>query len=100
MCVCCVIGDVRLYYNILAGTYTQALTDDVQLAMSGLDFLPVRQGFITINNGDNTGIILAQIYDDDIPEVDEVFLVNITHLELVDPVNSAFKPALCKYLTS
>ena len=42
-------------------------------------------------------VIMAEIYDDELPEVDEVFLVELNTVELVHPTDSTFVPVLGKH---
>jgi len=66
---------VRLSYSILVGTLT-SLNADLELA-SDQDF---RAGefYMDILDGERSGEINLTIYDDSLPEVQEVFLVNLT----------------------
>ena len=61
--------------------------------MAGLDFRP-DISFVTIPNNTYSGEIELEIYNDGIPEVDEVFLVEILSLELTEP--STFQPKMGK----
>ncbi len=86
-------GDVRVFYDIKQGSVT-LLSSSFELAAGGTDFDPAFGGHITIADGENSGTIVAQIKQDELPEVDEAFIVQITQLQLMSDVASNFQPVL------
>ena len=70
------------------------LNSNLELAAPGSDFAPVVGGYITISDGENSGTIVAQIKEDSVPEVDEVFTVQITQLQLLTSLTTNFQPVL------
>lgn len=87
-------GDVRVYYEEVQGNIT-VLQSDQRLALSGEDFVSGRRS-IVIGDGEDVGSIPVWVKDDEIPELGEVFLVNITEVELVNPSlwNNTIPPSL------
>lgn len=75
-------GAVRVFYEAVRGNIT-ALQSDQGLATPGVDFAAGRRS-IVIGNNEDVGSIPVWIVDDDTPELGEVFLVNITGVELVN----------------
>ena len=71
-----------MYYEAVRGNIT-ALQSDQRLALPGEDFVPGRRS-IVIGNDEDVGSIPVWVIDDDTPELGEVFLVNITGVELVN----------------
>lgn len=87
-------GDVRVYYEEVQGNIT-VLQSDQRLALSAEDFVSGRRS-IVIGDGEDVGSIPVWVKDDEIPELGEVFLVNITEVELVNPSlwNNTIPPSL------
>lgn len=67
---------MRVYYSILSGNVTD-LERELELATARQDFL-AEENFLDIPDGENFGHLPLTIYDDSVPEVREVFLVNLT----------------------
>ncbi|PFX17387.1 G-protein coupled receptor 98 [Stylophora pistillata] len=88
------IGAVRVYYEAMHGNIT-ALQSNQRLALPEEDFVSGRRS-IVIGDGEDVGSIPVWIKDDEIPELGEVFLVNITAVELVNPSlwNNTIPPIL------
>lgn len=77
-------GMVRLYYETTTeGTSSNAAT-------SGIDFIHLN-GTLDFRKHEFEKKILFNIVEDDIPESDETFLLNITAVELLEPVTSEFE---------
>lgn len=49
---------------------------------------------VELGSKQHSGTIEVQTLNDDIPEVDEVFLVNLTSVELIDIFETSMKPSL------
>ena len=75
-------GAIKVYFEAVRGNIT-ALQSDQGLALPGEDFVAGRRS-IVIGNNENVGSIPVWVIDDDTPELGEVFLVNITGVELVN----------------
>ena len=75
-------GAIRIYYEAVTGNIT-ALGPNQELASPGKDFI-VGIRSIVIEHGISVGHIPVWIVDDNGPELDEVFLLNITGVELVN----------------
>ena len=76
------IGAIRVWYEASTGNVT-ALQSDQSLATAGEDFIEGRRSIIIGDNVD-VGSIPVLVIDDDVPELDQVFIVNITWVELVN----------------
>lgn len=88
-------GTVRVYYEVKVGSLTP-LSTNLLAAIPMSDFVPVVADYVVVDPGEASSTIPVQLYDDDIPEVDEVLLVNITGVILEEPINSGFTPKLGK----
>ncbi|XP_069137444.1 adhesion G-protein coupled receptor V1-like isoform X2 [Argopecten irradians] len=86
------IGMVRVSYEITEGSVNPT-NEELVAATVNEDFVPIK-GYLDIANGASDASIKIQIKDDDIPEVDEVFIVSLTGVTLVDTDNSAIPPKL------
>ena len=84
-------GDVRVYYDIKLGSVSP-LSSNLELAAPESDFEPAVGGYILIRNGENSGNIVVTIKEDDVPEVDEAFVVQITQLQLLSGATTNFRP--------
>ena len=101
--ICCyVLGTVRLHFTIINGSL-HSLSSDERLAAAGTDVL-VNSSSILVNNGVSVGAISLSIVDDNLAELDEYFVVNITNVELVSKSSitneTSTPPRLGRYLTS
>ncbi|XP_068693739.1 adhesion G-protein coupled receptor V1-like isoform X3 [Montipora foliosa] len=88
------IGALRVWYEATSGNIT-ALKSDESLATPGLDFIEGKRSIIIGDNVD-VGSIPVWVIDDNFPELDEVFIVNITGVELVNAAqfNNTIPPIL------
>ena len=82
-----------MHYDVKGG-YLTAPSENTVPASPDIDFRSVSDGVIALFDGDNSGVIYIQIMEDEIPEVDEVFLVNLTRVQLIEPSYSTFRPRL------
>lgn len=76
------LGAIRVYYEAVRGNIT-VLQSNQGLALPGEDFVAGIRS-IVIGDNEDVGSIPVWVMDDDIPELDEVFLVNLTGVELVN----------------
>ena len=87
------IGDVRVLYTITQGSLRD-LSENLEEATPLVDFQPIEGGSVIIRDGDSSGLLAVQIYEDSQPEVDEVFLVRLDQVLLITPHPGGFEPAL------
>ncbi len=83
-----------MYYNVRQGSISP-LTRELEAAGSA-DFTQIQEGYITIGDGENSGSIIVQIKDDNVAEVNEVFLVEIARLQLMSLMTTNFLPVMGK----
>lgn len=93
-------GAIRVYFDTIRGNVT-ALQPKQGLATPGLDFIEGRRSIIIADSVD-VGSIPVWVIDDNTPELGEVFLVNITGVELVNPLqfNNSVPPLLGSHRVS
>ena len=65
----------------------------VEAATADMDFLAT-VGHVTLYNGETSASIPVEILEDDLPEIDEVFITTITSVELVTHGNSSYQPRI------
>ncbi|XP_035235780.1 adhesion G-protein coupled receptor V1 isoform X2 [Anguilla anguilla] len=75
-------GVVNISYETVRGSLQDLTLTEGALADPGLDFVPV-SGFVLMQDGQTSVAISITVLDDDIPELQEFFLVNITSAVLV-----------------
>jgi G-protein coupled receptor 98 len=88
-----IAGTVQVYYDVKGG-YLTVPSETTVPASPDIDFRAVSNGVVALFDGDNSAVIYIQLMEDEIPEVDEVFLVNLTRVELIEPSYSTFRPKL------
>ena len=86
-------GTVRVYFDVKGGALRPPDENTVP-ANPDIDFRAVTGGYVALFDGESSGVITVQLMEDEVPEVDEIFLVNLTRVELVEPKTSTFKPKL------
>ena len=89
-------GVVRVYYDVKMGFPSTLDNMDAILAIGDFDFRSVVRGDIIMYEGDVSASVPVVIFDDNVPEIDELFLVELTSVELVSPLESTFSPELGK----
>ncbi|KAH9498632.1 Adhesion G-protein coupled receptor V1 [Bulinus truncatus] len=87
------IGHVSVSYEVVQGSI-KPVGVQRNLAVVGDDFTGVSSGLVTIGNGETSGFININIIDDNIPEIDEVFVVRLTGVSLVNSTKSNLPPRL------
>lgn len=79
---------------------TKPIAEDEKLAHPGTDFIATI-GSIVIPDGLSAGLIRVQVLDENLAELDEIFMVNITSVELVTAVSSSkLLPRLGQHISS
>ncbi|XP_077988560.1 adhesion G-protein coupled receptor V1-like [Glandiceps talaboti] len=86
------IGQVRIFYEIMAGSIDPQ-TPSTNLATANTDFIP-GTGFVDFSEGVVNQPIQVQLLEDTTPELDEVFLVNLTSVMLMSATNTETPPKL------
>uniref|UniRef100_A0A8C9WGZ3 Adhesion G-protein coupled receptor V1 n=1 Tax=Scleropages formosus TaxID=113540 RepID=A0A8C9WGZ3_SCLFO len=81
-------GSVNITYESVKGSLRDLTLTESALAEPGQDFLPA-SGFVLMRDGQTSVAIPITILDDDIPELQECFLVNITSAVLISALASA-----------
>lgn len=89
----CYSGSVQVFYLVGLGSLA-ALDGNTILAKPNVSFIPVAQASQTFRNGENQSQISVNIMDDGYPRPNQVFLVNLTQVQLLQPASSAFVPRL------
>ncbi|KAL0979759.1 hypothetical protein UPYG_G00189270 [Umbra pygmaea] len=83
-------GAVNISYETVRGSLQDLSQVEGGLAEPGLDFLPA-YGSVIMQDGQTSVAIPITILDDDIPELQEFFLVNITSAVLITTLPTASK---------
>uniref|UniRef100_A0A3Q3W600 Adhesion G-protein coupled receptor V1 n=1 Tax=Mola mola TaxID=94237 RepID=A0A3Q3W600_MOLML len=82
-------GEVKIHYQTRPALYQPQSNQ----ATAGLDYTP-RDNTLIMTNGATVALITVTILPDDIPELAESFLINITSVELVQGSAEAGQPSL------
>ncbi|XP_069081373.1 adhesion G-protein coupled receptor V1 [Pleurodeles waltl] len=83
------LGAINVTYATVRGKLHLANQTEGQLAEPGSDFIPV-SGTLILREGETSAAIVITILEDDIPELQEFFLVNLTSVVLLlNPVTSS-----------
>ncbi|XP_036868013.2 adhesion G-protein coupled receptor V1 [Manis javanica] len=86
------LGAVNVTYTTVPGMLSLKNQTEGNLAEPDADFVSV-VGFLILEEGETAAAINITILEDDIPELEEYFLVKLTHVELMAPLPS-FPPRL------
>ncbi|KAL1783722.1 G-protein coupled receptor 98 [Sigmodon hispidus] len=86
-------GAINVTYATVPGIVNLKNETEGNLAEPGIDFVPV-MGFLVLEEGETTAAINITILEDDIPELKEYFLVNLTHVDLIMAPLTSFPPRL------
>nr|XP_014349406.1 PREDICTED: G-protein coupled receptor 98 [Latimeria chalumnae] len=84
---------INITYETVQGSITPLNLTEGSLAEPGLDYIPV-YGSVLLQEGETSLAINITILEDDIPELQEFFLVNLTSVELITYVATLFPPRL------
>uniref|UniRef100_A0A452G4U0 Adhesion G-protein coupled receptor V1 n=1 Tax=Capra hircus TaxID=9925 RepID=A0A452G4U0_CAPHI len=87
------LGAINVTYATVPGMLSRKNQTEGNLAEPDVDFVPV-VGFLILEEGETAGAIDITILEDDIPELEECFLVNLTHVELIMAPFTSFPPRL------
>ena len=86
------LGVVRIFYEVRQGSM-RLLSKDLVLAKAREDFMNAST-YIDVPDGATSAVLPVQIVDDDIPEVEETFVVTLTEAQQMTQRNSSFYPKL------
>ncbi|XP_078413685.1 adhesion G-protein coupled receptor V1 [Cetorhinus maximus] len=87
------LGAINITFETVQGSLLPLNLNDESLAEPGLDYLSVSD-FVIMEEGEATAAINVTILQDDIPELQEFFLVNLTSVELIFDGLTHFPPRL------
>ncbi|KAL2779432.1 adhesion G-protein coupled receptor V1 precursor [Daubentonia madagascariensis] len=87
------LGAVNVTYTTVPGMLSLKNQTEGNLAEPEVDFVPVI-GFLILEEGETAAAINITILEDDIPEMEEYFLVNLTYVELIMAPLTSFPPRL------
>ncbi|XP_068782490.1 adhesion G-protein coupled receptor V1 [Struthio camelus] len=87
------LGTINVTYATVPGLLTLRNQTEVTLAEPGTDYIPV-SGSLILEEGETSAAINITILEDDIPEMQEFFLVNLSSVELIMNYSTSFSPKL------
>ncbi|KAM9694992.1 adhesion G-protein coupled receptor V1 [Trichechus inunguis] len=87
------LGVINVTYTTVPGMLSLKNQTEGNLAEPEVDFVPV-VGFLILEEGATAAAINITILEDDIPELKECFLVNLTGVELIMAPLTSFPPRL------
>uniref|UniRef100_F7FXQ0 Adhesion G-protein coupled receptor V1 n=1 Tax=Monodelphis domestica TaxID=13616 RepID=F7FXQ0_MONDO len=87
------LGIINVTYATVPGMLSLKNQTDGNLAEPGVDFISV-VGYLILREGETSAAINITILEDDIPELEEYFLVNLTSVELIMAPQTSFPPRL------
>ncbi|XP_051028356.1 adhesion G-protein coupled receptor V1 [Acomys russatus] len=87
------LGAINVTYATVPGILSSKNGTEGNLAQPGVDFVPA-VGFLVLEEGETTAAINITVLEDDIPELREYFLVNLTHVDLILAPLTSFPPRL------
>ncbi|XP_036887970.1 adhesion G-protein coupled receptor V1 [Sturnira hondurensis] len=87
------LGAINVTYTTVPGVLSLKNQTEGNLAEPDVDFVPV-VGFLILEEGVTAAAINITILEDDIPELEEYFLVNLTYVELIMAPLTSFPPRL------
>ncbi|XP_067838274.1 adhesion G-protein coupled receptor V1 [Heptranchias perlo] len=87
------LGAINITFETVQGSLLPLNLIEESLAEPGLDFLPF-SGFAIMEDGEATTVINVTILEDEIPELQEFFLLNLTSVELILDDLTLFPPRL------
>lgn len=85
-------GTIRIEYEITSGSVS-ITNDELVYASQNEDFVAERK-FIDMSDGVASASIPITILEDDIPEVDEVFIVRLLNVSAINAAMSSDPPVL------
>ncbi|XP_027733793.1 adhesion G-protein coupled receptor V1 isoform X6 [Empidonax traillii] len=92
------LGAINVTYATVPGLVTLSNQTEGTLAEPGADYVAVSDSLI-LEEGETSAAISVTILEDDVPEVQEFFLVNLTSVELIMNHSTSSLPRLVTELT-
>ncbi|XP_040304705.1 adhesion G-protein coupled receptor V1 isoform X5 [Herpailurus yagouaroundi] len=89
------LGAINVTYTTVPGMLSLKNQTEGNLAEPDVDFVSV-VGFLILEEGETAAAINITILEDDIPELEEYFLVNLTYVDLIMAPLTSFPPRLEK----
>nr|XP_031304026.1 adhesion G-protein coupled receptor V1 [Camelus dromedarius] len=93
------LGAINVTYTTVPGMLSLKNQTEGNLAEPGVDFVPV-VGFLILEEGETAAAINITILEDEIPELEEYFLVNLTYVELIMAPLTSFPQTICFHISS
>ncbi|XP_045141134.1 adhesion G-protein coupled receptor V1 [Echinops telfairi] len=87
------LGVINVTYTTVPGMLSLKNQTEGNIAEPDVDFVPV-VGFLILEEGETSAAINITILEDDVPELEEYFLVNLTYVELAMAPFTSFPPRL------
>ncbi|NXA31973.1 GPR98 protein, partial [Eudromia elegans] len=87
------LGTVNVTYATVPALLTIRNETDMTIAEPGTDYIPV-SGSLILEEGETSAAINITILEDDLPEMQEFFLVNLSSVELIMNHSTSFPPKL------
>ncbi|XP_009698930.1 PREDICTED: G-protein coupled receptor 98-like, partial [Cariama cristata] len=87
------LGAINVTYATVPGLLTSSNETEGMLAEPGADYVAV-SGSLILEEGETSAAINITILEDDVPEVQEFFLVNLTSVELIMNHSTSSPPRL------
>ncbi|XP_062985697.1 adhesion G-protein coupled receptor V1 [Elgaria multicarinata webbii] len=87
------LGVINVTYTTVPGFLGLRNQTTGTLAEPGVDYIPV-SGSLLLGEGETSAVINVTILEDDVPELQEFFLVNLTSVELIIHPLTSFPPRL------
>ncbi|GAB5567024.1 adhesion G-protein coupled receptor V1 isoform X4 [Prionailurus iriomotensis] len=87
------LGAINVTYTTVPGMLSLKNQTEGNLAEPDVDFVSV-VGFLILEEGETAAAINITILEDDIPELEEYFLVNLTYVDLIMAPLTSFPPRL------
>lgn len=89
---------MKVHYSIVPGQLTESRDVNTQLATPGVSFVGADDVFVVVVDGQSSIQINVSLIDDGIPRPTQVFLVNLTRVQLLSTRSADFAPRLGKPL--
>ncbi|XP_027630761.1 adhesion G-protein coupled receptor V1 [Tupaia chinensis] len=87
------LGAINVSYATVPGVLSLKNHTEGNLAEPEVDFVPL-VGFLILEEGETAAAINVTILEDDVPELEEYFLVNLTYVALIMAPLTSFPPRL------
>ncbi|XP_060617754.2 adhesion G-protein coupled receptor V1 isoform X2 [Anolis sagrei] len=87
------LGVINVTYATVSGLLDLKNQTEGILAEPGVDYIPLSRSLL-IGEGETSAVINVTILEDNVPEIQEFFLVNLTSVELIMHPSTSFPPRL------